>query len=114
QTRPVWYGDRQLYGGTIPWVAIHAIDWLRFITGQEYSRVYASAVALTEGRLAGVETAGAVHLEWCGGGQAAVTFDFLRPPEAESHGDDRFRIVGTAGVLVGCLHRHELELLRRG
>src|SRR5688572_1307567 len=27
-TRAAYYRDRATYGGTIPWVAIHAIDWI--------------------------------------------------------------------------------------
>ncbi len=32
-TRPEWCGDRAIYGGTWPWVGIHAVDMTEFITG---------------------------------------------------------------------------------
>ncbi|HHW10925.1 MAG TPA: Gfo/Idh/MocA family oxidoreductase [Firmicutes bacterium] len=112
--RPIWYADRELFGGTIPWVAIHAIDWTRFITGLEFAQVYASEISVAAGRLAPIATAGAIHFTFRQGGTAAITFDYLRPAEAETHGDDRFRIAGTEGVLEGSLPRNELLLIRRG
>ncbi len=109
--RPSWYCDRTLYGGTIPWVAIHAIDWTRYITGCEYAAVTASHLC-TAPELPGVETTGSIHLEWAGNsGSAVITFDYLRPAAAPTHGDDRFRIVGTAGIMEGNVAARQLLLL---
>ena len=35
-TRPAWYSDRRLFGGTIPWVGIHAIDWIYHFSGERF------------------------------------------------------------------------------
>lgn len=40
-TRPDFYRDRTTYGGTIPWVAIHAVDYARWAAGIEYTSVTA-------------------------------------------------------------------------
>ena len=37
-TRHPMYTRRATYGGTIPWVAIHAIDWLWWFTGAAWPR----------------------------------------------------------------------------
>ncbi|MGI6544510.1 MAG: Gfo/Idh/MocA family protein [Limnochordia bacterium] len=108
--RPAWYSDRAMYGGTIPWVAIHAIDWTRFITGCEYAAVSAHQLC-TAPELPEVETAGTIHLERADGGSAVITFDYLRPAAAPTHSDDRFRIAGTKGVLVGRISQGRLTLL---
>jgi predicted dehydrogenase len=108
--RPGWYRERQLYGGTIPWVAIHAIDWTRFITGLTVTAVSATGYC-TAPELPGVETAGTIQLEFAEGGSAAITYDYLRPLAASTHGDDRFRIAGTDGVLVGSGQENKLTLL---
>lgn len=96
--RPSWFNDRKLYGGTIPWVAIHALDWVRFITGLEYVNVSATQ-AYDAPQLPNLETSGALQLGLANGGVAAITFDYLRPAGAPTHGDDRFRIVGTRGSI---------------
>lgn len=108
--RPAWYCDRAMYGGTIPWVAIHAIDWTRFITGCEFVAVSASQQC-TAAELPGVETAGTINLEWADGGSAVITFDYLRPAAAPTHSDDKFRIVGTSGILEGHVSLGKLTLL---
>ena len=112
-TRPPWYADEALYGGTIPWVAIHAIDWTRFITGCEYTAVTGVQSSFGAGPLATAEKAGGLLFELTGGGAALISFDYLRPAAAATHGDDRFRIIGTEGELWGSVQRNELRLLDR-
>ena len=42
-TRPAWYWDKDLYGGTIPWVGIHAIDWIAHFSGKKFLSVTAQS-----------------------------------------------------------------------
>jgi predicted dehydrogenase len=98
-TRPDWYKDRRTYGGTILWVAIHAIDFVRFVTGLEYTCVAGHQANKAHPDYPGLEDCGALLFGLSNGGQAVITFDYLRPSHAGSHGDDRLRIAGTTGVL---------------
>ena len=92
-TRPAWYADRALYGGTIPWVGIHAMDWIRHFTGKRFLSVYAQAVGRDP------EMAALCQFRMEDGILAAVNLDYYRPAAAPSHGDDRIRCVGTRGIL---------------
>jgi len=110
ERRPKWYADHTLYGGTIPWVAIHAIDWTRFIVGEEFVAVSAAQSPHGKSPLPRVDVAGTLQLESASGFCAAVTFDYLRPSGARTHGNDRFRIVGDDGELAGSVPERTLEL----
>lgn len=90
--RPAWYADRSLYLGTIPWVGIHAIDWISFFTGKRFL----SVSALHRGQ---PERAALCQFELEDGVIAAANLDYLRPPTAPTHGDDRVRVAGTEGVV---------------
>ncbi len=95
------YRRRQTYGGTIPWVAIHALEFVSYCTGRDYTAV---AAMHSNESLAGYEAEdnGGLLLELAGGGHAIISFDYLRPMAAgikRRHGDDRLRIAGTAGIV---------------
>lgn len=92
-TRPDWYGDRALYGGTIPWVGIHAIDWVYHFTGKRFLSVNSRSFDKDP------EMAALCQFELEGGAMASVNIDYYRPRPAETHGDDRIRCAGTKGVL---------------
>ncbi len=92
-TRPSWYGDRKLYGGTIPWVGIHAIDWIYHFTGRRFISVSAQSVGKDP------EMAALCQFVMEGGVPASVNLDYYRPHSAPTHGDDRIRCVGTRGVI---------------
>jgi predicted dehydrogenase len=89
-TRPEWYQDPDLYGGTIPWVGIHAIDWIYHFTGKRFLSVATQKAG---------EMAAVCQFSLEGGAIGAMNLDFYRPAGAATHGDDRVRCVGTEGVL---------------
>ena len=97
--RAGYYSDRKLYGGTIPWVAIHAIEWVTRLGGLR--PVTATAYASTAYNAGnGDMEASRLTLYGCEGGtMASVTADVVRPAAAPSHGDDRIRLVGSEGIL---------------
>jgi predicted dehydrogenase len=97
-TRPEFFRRRQTYGGTIAWVAIHAIDFVRYCSGLEYRSVRGLAANKAHPEYPGCEDCGGLLFEMSNGGQAVITFDYLRPGGAATHGDDRLRIAGSAGV----------------
>lgn len=92
-TRPGWYWDREVYGGTIPWVGIHAIDWIAHFSGKKFLSVTAQSYGGSP------EMAALCQFEMEDGVIAAMNLDYYRPAQAPSHGDDRVRCAGTKGVL---------------
>lgn len=97
--RPAWYGRRQSYGGTLLWVASHAIDVIGFCTGAGFGRVVGTQGNLSHPELGEMEDHCAVLFELTGGATAIVHADYLRPTAAATHGDDRLRLAGTKGIL---------------
>ncbi len=98
-TRPEFYKTRAGFGGIIPWVGIHAIDWLRWVGGWEFQAVQAAHVKMFRPDYPEMEDAAACLYEMNNGGSAVMSFDFLRPAGAPSHGDDRLRLAGESGVI---------------
>ncbi len=97
--RPWYYKERKTYGGTIPWVGIHAIDFMRWVSGQEYTHVAAFEGNKAHPQTPGCEDHAGLLFRLANGGTATCHLDFLRPQTAPTHGDDRLRIAGSEGVL---------------
>jgi predicted dehydrogenase len=97
--RPTWYADRASYGGTLLWVASHAVDVIPFVTGQRLVRAIGHGGNLSHRELGSMEDHVAALFVLSDGGTAIVHADFLRPAAAATHGDDRLRIAGSEGVL---------------
>ncbi len=97
--RPSFYKDRQTYGGTIPWVGSHGVDWIHWFTGQKFVSVYASHSSKGNQGHGSLEAAALCHFELEDSIFASVSIDYLRPDGASGHGDDRIRAVGTDGIL---------------
>jgi len=97
--RPPFYKKREEFGGTIPWVAIHAIDFAFWTAGLRYESVSASHGNRCSPAYPEMEDFAAMTFTMEGGVPCLITADFLRPAGAPSHGDDRLRITGTEGVV---------------
>jgi predicted dehydrogenase len=97
--RDAYYHDRATYGGTIPWVGSHAIDWVMWLGGHTFKRVFATQSARENGGNGTMERSALCHFTLCGERAASVSVDVFRPANAPTHGDDWIRLVGTAGVL---------------
>jgi predicted dehydrogenase len=99
-TRAAHYHARETYGGTIPWVGSHAIDWVMwFAGGHAFRRVYATHSAHDNGGNGTMERSALCHFTLGGERFASVSVDVFRPANAPTHGDDWIRVVGAAGVL---------------
>lgn len=96
-TRPDFMSIRETYSGTIPWVGIHAVDWILWMSSAKPLSVTAlqSAVSAPNGICPEITALAQFKLE--GEILASLTVDYLRPDSAPTHGDDRIRIMGTAG-----------------
>ena len=93
------YKNRAVYGGTIPWVGSHAIDWIRWISGKRFVSVCAAHSDMFNCGHGDMEMSAACQFCLEDGVIATASIDYLRPDSAESHGDDRMRVAGTRGVL---------------
>lgn len=93
--RPDWFGERAKYGGTLPWVGIHAADMIHFITGLEFAKCFGASCEPGAPERPDCEDSCAALFELSNGAFATMSVDLLRPMKAESHGDD----AGSAGVL---------------
>jgi len=97
--RPEYYKSRETYAGTLSWVGIHAIDRIYRASGKRFQSVFArSSNGFNRGH-GDLETSAVCCYEMEDGVLASFTCDYYRPAAAETHGDDRLRIVGTHGVI---------------
>lgn len=97
--RPDFYKHRNTYGGTIPWVGIHAIDWIYWLSGKKFKSVFARHSRLYNNNHGDLETTAFCSFVMEDEIFATVNIDYLRPATAPTHDDDRIRIVGTKGIL---------------
>ena len=97
--RPDWYSDRAQYGGTMLWVASHAIDAIQFTTERKFIRVTGRGGNISVPSFGSMEDHCVALFELSGGATGIVHADYLRPASAPTHGDDRLRVAGTTGVV---------------
>jgi predicted dehydrogenase len=97
--REPFYSDRATYGGTIPWVGSHAIDWIMFLGAQPFQSVSAMHSAAHNGGHGTMERSAVCQFGLVGERFASVSIDYFRPANAPRHGDDWVRVVGTEGVI---------------
>jgi predicted dehydrogenase len=100
ESRPDWFKTKARLGGTIPFIGIHALDLIRWVTGLNFTHV--AAVQGTQGKrdvMGETESHASVLLRLSNGGSATARLDYLRPSTAPSHGDDRLHVAGTEGVI---------------
>jgi predicted dehydrogenase len=93
------YTRRSTYGGTIPWVAIHAIDWVYWFSRGGITEVTAGHTTKGNRGHGELESSGALFYRLSNTGSASVSFDYFRPGGAPTHGDDRLRVAGDRGVV---------------
>lgn len=98
--RPAFYSSRETYCGIIPWVAIHAIDWMKWISGENYTSLGSAFISrLENGGNGDMDITSAAQFLMTNDVIATVTADMYRPSIAPTHGDDRLRVVGTKGIV---------------
>ena len=91
-SRPEWYSDRTLFTGIIPWVGIHAIDWIYAFSQKQFLSVEAQTIGSPE-------RVSLCKFKLEDDVMASVSLDYYRPQTAPTHDDDRIRCVGTDGIL---------------
>jgi predicted dehydrogenase len=98
-SRSEFYKHRESYGGTIPWVGSHAIDWMYWLSGEKFVSVYASHSKQYNRDHGDLEVTALCHFTFTNEVFGGVNIDYLRPATAPTHDDDRIRIAGTEGVI---------------
>ena len=96
--RAEWMRDRSTYGGTIPYIAVHMVDLMRWTSGRELVETVSFQGRVGYPQLRDMENTTATIFRLDNGGTAALHMDYLRPDTARTWGDDRLRLAGTRGV----------------
>src|SRR5262249_22005634 len=97
--RPEWQLHRASYGGTIPFIGVHMVDLMRYISGRELVEAVSFQSHVGYPAYGQMENTTGTVFRLDNGGVAALHMDFLRPASAPTHGDDRLRIAGVKGVV---------------
>lgn len=98
-SRTGMYENPEFYGGTIPWVGSHAVDWIYWLGGLEFRQIFAMESRIGNRGIGELETTAVCTFELEKEVFATCTLDLFRPAGAGGHGDDRIRLVGEQGVL---------------
>jgi predicted dehydrogenase len=99
EDRPDWFKYRKRLGGTIPYIGIHAVDLMSWVSGLRFRHVAAFHGRIGSERIKETENHASLLLELSNGGSATARLDYLRPETTPTHGDDRLRLAGTEGIL---------------
>ena len=99
ESRPEFYKKIETYGGTIPWIGIHTLDYIHFTTNLDFTEVTAAQGNKDHPDYPGFQDFACMLLRMSNGGSAVINLDYLRPETASSHGDDRLRVIGSEGVI---------------
>lgn len=97
--RPDYYKVQSLYGGTIPWVGVHAIDWIACASRERFLQVQGFHSSMDNCNHGELDVSAVCCFELSNEVLATVTLDYFRPQNAPTHADDRLRIVGTQGII---------------
>jgi predicted dehydrogenase len=97
--RPDWMKRRETFGGIIPYIGIHMVDLMLWVSGSEFAEAAAFQSNVGYPGIREMENNAAVIFKLDNRGTATVRLDYLRPATAPTHGDDRLRIAGTEGVV---------------
>lgn len=96
--RAEWMRDRSTFGGTIPYIAVHMVDLMRWTSGRELVEAVSFQGRVGFPHLRDMENTTATIFRLDNHGTGALHMDYLRPDTAPTWGDDRLRLAGTRGV----------------
>ena len=94
-----FFKKRETYGGTIPWVGSHALDWILWFSGAPYKTIGAFHNSAENRDHGDLEMTCAVMSVMENGVIGTASIDYWRPQGAATHGDDQVRVAGTDGVI---------------
>jgi predicted dehydrogenase len=111
KSREDWFKSRRTFPGIMPFIGIHALDWLYWMLGDVFTEVHGSESSAAHPDYPACAGHAAYTFKMKNGGAVAVTLDYLRPDKAPTHGDERVRIAGTKGVVETILNDRRVTLL---
>jgi predicted dehydrogenase len=97
--RPEWMKSRKAFGGTIPYIGVHMMDLMQFVSGRTFTEVAAFQSTVGPADLGEMENVASLSFKLDNRGIASLRMDYQRPETAPTHGDDRLRVVGTRGIV---------------
>jgi predicted dehydrogenase len=97
--RPAWQRSRETFSGIIPFIGIHVMDLIRWITARDFVEVMAYASNVAHPEMGDLEDNACLIARLDNGASAAIRLDYCRPAAAPTHGDDRVRVAGDRGVV---------------
>jgi predicted dehydrogenase len=97
--RPAFFKQREHFAGLVMWVASHALDYMRWVSGLEFTSFQGLQGNVSQPDYGEMEDHVALLAEMTGDATATLTADYLRPDSAPTHGDDRLRVAGTRGIV---------------
>jgi predicted dehydrogenase len=109
-TRPDYMRSRQTFPGIVPYIGIHALDWLDWILGDVFIEVKGYEGTTARPDFPACASQAALVFTMQNKGVASLTLDYLRPETAPTHGDERLRIVGTKGLIEASLVESRVTL----
>jgi predicted dehydrogenase len=111
KSRPAYYRSRDTFPGIVPWIGVHALDWLHWILGDVFTSVQGREGTSARPDYPACASQSAFVLTMRGGGVSSLTLDYLRPETAPTHNDERIRIAGTRGVIETALIERKVTLI---
>ena len=97
--RSPWMLNRSSYGGSIPYIGVHMVDLMRWLSGREFVEAVSLQAHIGYPEYGQMENTTGTLFRLDNGGVAVLHMDYLRPLTASTHGDDRLRLAGTGGVV---------------
>ncbi|HTM49629.1 MAG TPA: Gfo/Idh/MocA family oxidoreductase [Bryobacteraceae bacterium] len=97
--RASWMLKHETYGGTIPYIGVHMVDLMRWISGRDFVEAVSLQNRVGYPEYGQMENTTGTLFRLDNGGVGVLHMDYLRPLTAVTHGDDRLRIAGTKGVV---------------
>lgn len=110
KSRPDWYKSRRTFPGLMPFIGVHALDWLYWMLGDVFTEVSGAESHQLRPDYPACASHAAYTFKMKNGGSVAITLDYLRPEPAPTHGDERVRIAGPKGVIETALVENRVTL----
>ena len=91
--------DRRVDGGLIEQAGIHAISFIRYVTGLEFAEVFAQDTGVGNPKKGDLQLGATLSFRMNSGALAAVLCNYCNPRGVGYHGNDHLRIHGANGFI---------------
>ncbi len=90
--------DRGIDGGIIGQASIHAVSFVRYVTGAEFEEVFAMDTGAGNPKRGSLQMAAQYVARLSGGALCAILCNYCNPPGIGFWGNDQIRVFGTEGM----------------